>query len=73
MLSVAVEACQPLLFSPAKTPGSHLLDGWKGFAPVFIDTVITPEAWLEGFCLSFYLIVTPKARVVLVIFRKHRK
>ena len=56
--SLVVEAFQPFFFSPPKTPGSCLLGGWKGFAQVFIDSLglITPKAWLEGFCSSLVFI-----------------
>ena len=55
LILVVVEAFQPLLFSPPKTPSSQ-----HG-----------PQAcWVVGrVLLKFLLIITPKARVILVIFR----
>ena len=67
-----VEAFQPLSFSPPKTPGSRLLGGWKGFAQVFINN--HTKIVVGRVLLKFLLIITPKARVILVVFReKHRK
>ena len=62
----------PLLFSPPKTLGSHMLSGWKGFAQVFIDNHI--KSVVGRVLLKILLIITPKARIILVIFLgKHRK
>ena len=63
-----VKAFQPLLFSPPKTSGSHLLGGWKGFAHVFIDN--HTKSVVGRVLLTFLLIVTPKPRVILVFFRE---
>ena len=72
---VAVEAFQPLLFSPPKTPGSCLLGGWKGFAQLLIDNhTKSVVGRVLTILLKFLLIIAPKARVSLVIFKgKHRK
>ena len=68
---MVVEAFQPLLFSPPKTPGSCLLGGWKGFVQVFINN--HTKSVVGRVLFKFLLIITPKARVILVIFRGNRK
>ena len=64
LYKVVVEAFQPLLFSPPKTPVSHLLGGWKGFAKVFIDN--HTKSMVGRVLLSILLVLTHKNSV----FRK---
>ena len=70
---VYVSGCRGIsapLFSPPKTPGSHLLGGWKGFAQVFINN--HTKSMVGKVLLKILLIITPEARGILVIFRvKH--
>ena len=65
---MVVKAFLPHLFSPPKTPGFRVL----GFAQVFINN--HTKSVVGRVLLKFLLIITPKARVILVFFRgKHRK
>ena len=58
---------------PIQNPRFCLLGGWKGFAQVFINNNHTKSV-VGRVLLKFLLIITPKARVILVILReKHRK